>query len=108
MKDIAVLGSTGSIGTQALDVIRLHRDRFRVSILAAHQNIDLLLKQAERFSPRAVAVTDAEAGRAFRARYTGKAAVFVGENAMSPMRRPGGLFARATRGRRRSSSVKTR
>ncbi len=83
MKDIAVLGSTGSIGTQALDVIRLHRDRFRVSILAAHKHIDLLLEQAETFAPRAVAVTDAEAGRAFRARYMGKAAVFVGENAMT-------------------------
>ncbi len=83
MKEIAVLGSTGSIGTQALDVIALHRDRFHVSVLAAHRNIELLLRQADTFSPHAVAITDPDAGAAFRARYTGKAAVFIGKNAMT-------------------------
>lgn len=82
MKEIAVLGSTGSIGTQALDVIALHRDRFHVSVLAAHRNIELLLRQSDTFSPHAVAITDPDAGAAFRARYTGKAAVFIGKNAM--------------------------
>lgn len=83
MKEIAVLGSTGSIGTQALDVIAHHPGRFHAAILAAHQNIDLLLQQAELFSPHAVAITDPDAGAAFRVRYTGKAAVFVGKDAMT-------------------------
>ncbi len=83
MKEIVVLGSTGSIGTQALDVIALHRDRFHVSVLAAHRNIELLLRQADTFSPHAVAITDPDAGAAFRVRYTGKAAVFIGQNAMT-------------------------
>ncbi len=83
MKEIAVLGSTGSIGAQALDVIALHRDRFHVSVLAAHRNIELLLRQSDTFSPHAVAITDPDAGAAFRARYTGKAAVFIGKNAMT-------------------------
>ncbi len=83
MKEIAVLGSTGSIGTQALDVIALHRDRFHVSVLAAHRNIELLLRQSDTFSPHAVAITDPDAGAAFRVRYTGKAAVFIGKNAMT-------------------------
>ena len=83
MKEIAVLGSTGSIGTQALEVIALHPNRFHASILAAHRNVDLLLKQAEKFLPHAVAITDSDAGAAFHARYTGKAAVFVGKDAMT-------------------------
>ncbi len=83
MKEIAVLGSTGSIGTQALDVIALHRDHFHVSVLAAHRNIELLSRQADTFSPHAVAIADPDAGAAFRVRYTGKAAVFIGKNAMT-------------------------
>jgi 1-deoxy-D-xylulose-5-phosphate reductoisomerase len=55
MKKIALLGSTGSIGSQALDVVRAHRDRFEVVGLAAGQNVDLLLAQAAEFSPRLLA-----------------------------------------------------
>jgi len=50
MRRIAVLGSTGSIGTQALDVIRNHRDEYEVVALAAARNADLLRAQAEEFS----------------------------------------------------------
>ena len=43
MKQIAILGSTGSIGTQALDVIRLHSDLFHAQVLAARKSVDKLL-----------------------------------------------------------------
>jgi 1-deoxy-D-xylulose-5-phosphate reductoisomerase len=51
-KNVAILGSTGSIGRQALDVIAAHSDRFRVVGLAAGKNTGLLAEQAARFSPR--------------------------------------------------------
>src|SRR2546422_8495623 len=53
---VAVLGSTGSIGTQALDVLAAHPDLFEVVALAAGSRADRLSEQARRFRPRAVAV----------------------------------------------------
>lgn len=58
MKRIAILGSTGSIGTQALNVIRRLRDRFSVEVLCAGSNADLLIQQAQEFEPNAVALAD--------------------------------------------------
>ena len=58
MKRIAILGSTGSIGTQALNVIRRHRDLFSVEVLCAGSNADLLVKQALEFDPNAVVIAD--------------------------------------------------
>ena len=58
MKHIAILGSTGSIGTQALNVIRRHRDLFAVEVLCAGSNADLLIRQALEFAPNAVAIAD--------------------------------------------------
>lgn len=58
MKHIAILGSTGSIGTQALNVIRRHRDLFCVEVLCAGSNADLLIEQAMEFDPNAVAIAD--------------------------------------------------
>jgi 1-deoxy-D-xylulose-5-phosphate reductoisomerase len=57
-KNIAILGSTGSIGTQALDVIRAHADAFAVEVLTANGNADLLIKQAIEFNPNAVVIAD--------------------------------------------------
>ena len=71
MKKIAVLGSTGSIGTQALEVIREHSDKLQATVLVAHRNTDLLRQQIEEFHPELVAVTDREAGKQLRATYTG-------------------------------------
>ena len=51
-KRVAILGSTGSVGTQALDVIGSHPDRFEVVGLAAGRNVDLLREQVTRFKPR--------------------------------------------------------
>ena len=58
MKRIAILGSTGSIGTQALNVIRRHRDLFSVEVLCAGSNADLLIAQALEFEPNAVVIAD--------------------------------------------------
>lgn len=57
-KRIAILGSTGSIGTQALNVIRRHRDLFGVEVLCAGSNADLLIQQALEFDPNAVAIAN--------------------------------------------------
>ena len=57
-KNIAILGSTGSIGTQALDVIRANREKFVVEVLTANGNADLLIKQALEFNPNTVVVAD--------------------------------------------------
>ncbi|MDF2437750.1 MAG: 1-deoxy-D-xylulose 5-phosphate reductoisomerase [Bacteroidota bacterium] len=57
-KNIAILGSTGSIGTQALDVIRANPDTFAVEVLTGHGNADLLIKQALEFNPNTVVIAD--------------------------------------------------
>lgn len=56
MKRISILGSTGSIGTQTLDVVNLHPDRFAVVALAAGNNVDLLVEQVRRFKPKLVSL----------------------------------------------------
>ena len=61
MKRIIVLGSTGSIGTSTLDVVDRFPDRFSVAGLSAGQNAGLLLEQARRYRPGAVAIKDREA-----------------------------------------------
>ena len=55
-KHIAILGSTGSIGTQALEVIREHRDQFEVEVITAKNNRELLVQQATEFTPNAVVI----------------------------------------------------
>ncbi len=66
MKTIAVLGSTGSIGTQTLDVVRQHREDFRVSALSAGSNVALLEKQIREFHPSLVSVGTEEKARELR------------------------------------------
>ncbi|MBO5699664.1 MAG: 1-deoxy-D-xylulose-5-phosphate reductoisomerase [Bacteroidaceae bacterium] len=58
MKKICILGSTGSIGTQALDVIRQHKDLFEAHTLTAGNNADLLIQQAKEFMPDAVVIAN--------------------------------------------------
>jgi 1-deoxy-D-xylulose-5-phosphate reductoisomerase len=55
-KHIAILGSTGSIGTQALEVIAAHPEKFEVEVLTAQNNADLLIEQAKKFKPNAVVI----------------------------------------------------
>lgn len=83
MKEIAVLGSTGSIGIQTMDVIRLHSDLFHASVIAAHKSIDKLREQAAEFHPHAIVITDEEAGKKFLEIYDGDADVLIGEAALS-------------------------
>lgn len=83
MKEIAVLGSTGSIGTQMMDVIRLHSDLFHAAVIAAHKSIDKLQEQAALFHPYAIVITDEDAGKKFLETYNGDADVLIGEAALS-------------------------
>jgi len=59
-KSIAILGSTGSIGTQALEVIALNPDRFEVEVLTANNNTSLLIEQAKQFLPNVVVIANDE------------------------------------------------
>lgn len=68
MRDVVILGSTGSIGTQALEVIRSRRDQFRVVALAAGTNVDLVADQVLEFSPTVVAMSTDAAADALRER----------------------------------------
>ena len=58
MQRLAVLGSTGSIGTQALSLVRLHPDRYSVSALTAHRNKELLFDQVREFHPEMAGLTE--------------------------------------------------
>lgn len=81
MKRIIILGSTGSIGTQALDIIRQHRDKFKVVALSAHSNVNKLQEQIAEFQPEAVCLTDATKGPALKSH----SKVFLGEEGLKEM-----------------------
>jgi 1-deoxy-D-xylulose-5-phosphate reductoisomerase len=82
-KRIAIFGSTGSIGTQALEVIHAHPELFEVEILTAHNNEDLLIEQALRFSPNAVViVNEKKYSKVKEALSTTDIKVFAGEKAL--------------------------
>jgi 1-deoxy-D-xylulose-5-phosphate reductoisomerase len=63
---IAILGSTGSIGTQALEVIAAHPDEFSVEVLTANNNVDLLIDQARRFKPDVVVIASEDKYKAVK------------------------------------------
>ncbi|MGD9503566.1 MAG: 1-deoxy-D-xylulose-5-phosphate reductoisomerase [Syntrophobacteraceae bacterium] len=71
MNKISILGSTGSIGVNALDVVRQFPDRFQVVALAAGNNIDLLLRQVEEFRPAIAAVMNDDLADKLRGRLDG-------------------------------------
>ena len=58
MKQLAILGSTGSIGTQTLDIVRSNPDRFSVYAICANRSVDLLIEQAREFKPEIVCIAD--------------------------------------------------
>lgn len=78
MKNISILGSTGSIGTQTLDVIRNHRDKFKVVALSALKNIDEIEKQIAEFSPEIVAIYDEGKAKILASRLGNKVKVVSG------------------------------
>ena len=51
MKNLAILGSTGSVGQSTLEVVKENRDRFNIELLLANSNADLMIKQCEEFQP---------------------------------------------------------
>ena len=63
MKNIVILGSTGSIGTQTLDIVRENRDKFKVLALAAGKNAALMEEQVREFSPGLAVLYDKEAAK---------------------------------------------
>ena len=82
VKGLAILGSTGSIGTQTLDVVRSHPELFCVSVLAANTSDEALLHQIEEFSPKTAVLVDETAAARLRERYHGKTAIWGGEKAL--------------------------
>ena len=83
IKRIAIFGSTGSIGTQALDVIACNTDKFSVEILTAYHNDELLVQQALRFNPNLVVIGDEKKyGKVKEALASANIKVFAGEKAL--------------------------
>ncbi len=83
-KRIAILGSTGSIGTQTLDVIAEQHEHFEVEVLTANSNADLLIKQAIQYKPNAVVISDeSKYEQVKEALFTHGIKVYAGEAALS-------------------------
>lgn len=84
MQRIAILGSTGSIGKNALDVVSRFRGRFKVAAFSAHSNTALLGRQIKKFRPGAVCITDKDRAAGFKGRYNG-AKIYKGEEGLCRM-----------------------
>lgn len=83
-KHIAILGSTGSIGRQALEVIDQHKDAFEVEVLTAQNNVALLMEQAKRFKPNAVVIDNDQHYEALKQGLSDEdIKVYAGENALA-------------------------
>ena len=82
MKYVSILGSTGSIGTQTLDVIKQHPDQFKALALVAHRNIDLLEQQINEFNPLIAGVVDEQAYMLLKERYHGSTKIIGGKEAL--------------------------
>ena len=78
MKRISLLGSTGSIGTQTLDVVRAQSKSFQIVALAAYENDILLEEQILEFKPELAVLVDLDAANRLRSRYTGKTEILSG------------------------------
>ena len=63
MKDVALLGSTGSIGTQTLDVVRENPDKFNLKVIAAGSSTDLIRKQITEFKPAIVIMANKDSAQ---------------------------------------------
>ncbi len=84
MKSIAILGSTGSIGTQALDVIQAHPEKFEVEVLTAQNNASLLVEQAKKFKPNAVVIVNDDHYQFVKDQLASEdIKVYAGENALA-------------------------
>ncbi len=79
VKRLAILGSTGSIGTQTLDVVRRQSELFQVTALAANTSDDALERQIEEFQPEIAVLVDEKAASRLRGRYHGKTEILSGD-----------------------------
>ena len=83
-KKIAILGSTGSIGTQTLEVINNNLDRFSIELLSAHSNIDLLIKQTIKFKPKTIIIGNKNHYKKLKMTFKGqKINILYGEDALN-------------------------
>ena len=82
MKKIAVLGSTGSIGKQTLEVAAANPDKLQIKVLAAHVNDKLMEEQIEKFAPDMAVLTDEKAAQRLKERYTGKTKILAGREGL--------------------------
>ena len=80
MKNLIILGSTGSIGVNTLDVVRRHPDKLGVAALCAGSNVKLILEQIAEFRPKCVAICDHSASQTVKSLFP-EVTVFSGENA---------------------------
>ncbi len=85
-KRIAILGSTGSIGTSTLNVVRTHRDKFEVSILVARKNITKLIEQIQEFNPKHVYIHSEENAKILKNNFP-TLDIYYGENGMEQISR---------------------
>ena len=86
MKELAIFGSTGSIGCSTLNVVRRHRDRFAVSILAAGRNLQRLIEQIREFNPRHVYIIGEKDAAVLKALFPGLD-IYRGEDGMDRVSR---------------------
>jgi 1-deoxy-D-xylulose-5-phosphate reductoisomerase len=82
MKRVAILGSTGSIGTQTLDVINNHLDLFRVDAIAGGQNISLLIEQVNKFKPNMVSVATKQLAEEIKLHIPSTTKVYYGQEGL--------------------------
>ena len=80
MKNIAILGCTGSIGTQTLDIVRRNPDKFSVKAITAHTDMISLKKIAEEFKPEIIGITDETSANSFSVNFNCK--IVVGNDAL--------------------------
>jgi len=80
--NIVILGSTGSIGRQALEIVDKHRERFRVIGIAARDEVSLLEEQMKKYKPQIIAVSDPDAYREMKSKITGSCRVVAGIEGM--------------------------
>ena len=83
MRSLAILGATGSIGTQALDVVRAEPDAYEVIALGASSSVDLLAAQAHEFRPKVVALADERRARELESKVPAGTEVVAGPTALA-------------------------
>lgn len=82
MKKIAVIGSTGSIGTQTLDVVMQHPEQFEITGLAAGSNVELFVEQVKRFRPKKASITSKESADQIRPFLPQEVELYYGEEGL--------------------------